>query len=451
MKAALHIALTFFRFLPLQRALNVICAVLMALAVLTAALSHADLAMVPAYLGIATLALAPLMGGGLALRYYLALPTLALRPKGRGRVMLGATLAITLIAVLFTLPLLVARLLLPSVEQAHLFPANLFAMIWHGTALVWIFVFMVSNSRWGLLVMALLPFLIGKFAVKLVMLLFHAPWLLGAGLTVWLAFALWYLRPRLIRRVMWIGNAGTESARRSQAPVAESIEPCSRDTAVRQYLMGSPKLYGHALNGLIALASAALMMVLMHWATRGRQNTDAARWPVLFLTYFVVFGMVAGYTIARRARLLWLRAGLDRSELFLLAERTGLTASYVSAGTAAVGVALWLWARTPESGPGLLVALLALMLFAPCLFYLGMALTRGWNIADVLSGAGMFGLLVAHVLLLQPWAPTVGHGIPVLMGISLLLIPGLRFHARRRWKRLDWQVAGLPTLRKRIA
>jgi hypothetical protein len=449
MKAVLNIAFTFFRFLPLQRALSVICAVLLALAVLSAALSQPDLAMLPAFLGVATLVLAPVMGGGVALRYCLSLPALALRPHGRGRVMLGATLAITLIAVLVTLPVVVARL--AAAQPLSLFPATLFAMIWTGTALIWIVVFVISNSRQGLALMMLLPFLFAKFSASLVPLLLHAPWLLSAGLAAWVAFALWYLRPHPIRRVTWLGGAPAQANEQSETFLADPLETRFREMATRQYLLGKPSLSHHAFTGLAALVFVALLMLWMNWVTHGRQNANAARWPLVFLCQFTLFGMSMGYSIVRRARLLWLRAGLDRSGLFVLAERTGLTASYLSIGVAASGLALWMWARSPETGPGLLVAVPAILVLAASLFYLGMALTRGWNVLDVLLGAGLLGLLIAHFVLLRPWAPTAGPRMPWLIGISVMLIPVLRLHALYRWRSLDWRIATIPPMQKRAA
>jgi hypothetical protein len=157
------------------------------------------------------------------------------------------------------------------------------------------------------------------------------------------------------------------------------------------------------------------------------------------------------YMTTRRARMLWLRTGSDRASLFAMAERKGLLAALWSLLLLTAALAALTLLRRPEHLAALVVFALAQIPVWACLFYGGLCLTRGWTAEEVLLFIGLAVLLVFEMATLQPFQVLRAGGLsPASMslgvGVAVLLIPLLRWYARRRWLALDWRVARMPSL-----
>ncbi len=171
--------------------------------------------------------------------------------------------------------------------------------------------------------------------------------------------------------------------------------------------------------------------------------------PVTFVT---IFSGVAGgmsYMVARRARMLWLRAGLDRAGLFALGERTSLVAFSQMVLSAAVVLGVFSIVVKPEMTARILIYVVTQLAYATVVFYFGLSQTRAWTAAGV-AGCILIGLgMIAQMILLLPQNARIPPAIaPALFGISVLLALLLRHHARKRWLTLDWHLTRPPVIQR---
>ena len=86
----------------------------------------------------------------------------------------------------------------------------------------------------------------------------------------------------------------------------------------------------------------------------------------------------------------------------------------------------------------------ALATLTVALFYLGMSLTRGLAAGDVLL---ILVILVAGSIMFSAIHPAhhlTVRGTVLVAGVFAAGALLLRWHALRRWRRLDWRVARLP-------
>jgi hypothetical protein len=454
-KATLRIAFSAFSLVPLQRWLNVVGGAMVVIGTLVALTAPNPQVSIGAtavlsLIGTFFIVMAPLFFGGFALRYASTRSLLHLRPHGRARMLAGATLAITLIAGLVTLPILVEYLYLAwhggTAQLARLpgglKPTSWFMAAWAFTATAWLALFIVSASR---LLMMMTPALVVAIPVLLRARApgsLQAPVALGCTLAAWALFAIWYLRAQRVRAPGWLADRSPlgfgESTIGPVAPLSPTADGPSPQIAQRLYLLGSTSLLGSALAGLIpALIILVLMKILM--------KRDAGQeMPAHFLFALCFIGGSIGFMVTRRARHLWLRTGLPRIALFHQVERLALPTSLLTFGTGAtllLGVSLW---GRPELAPQLLLYAAAGVALSTSLFYLGCSWTRGWNAEDILATLGLNVLVMVVLVMIDPEhdAPLARIGIGA--GVFVLLTLLLRWHARRRWRVLDWRVTRLP-------
>jgi hypothetical protein len=157
MKAVLRVTLAYFTFVPLMSWLGVLGALLLALGViihLSGGGQHGG-ALVPAIFGSSLIGIGPVFSGGAVLRYASSLTTMMLRPRARVRILLGTTLALTLVALLITIPFLMDPPITngrPSPE-----PALIFQVAWSAMALNWTCIFALSRYRYGVVMIWLVP------------------------------------------------------------------------------------------------------------------------------------------------------------------------------------------------------------------------------------------------------------------------------------------------------
>jgi hypothetical protein len=453
MSAVLRIALAYFELVPVQRWVNLggLLLVLLGALPLVASDGDDDLAgsvFAIALIGVVLILLTPGFAGGAALRLASARSKLHLRPHGQWRVLLGSTLALTLLAGVATLPALGAQLfdavhgtgVPPRIPR----PLESFQVAWAVMALSWIGMFALSRSPVAMFLFGLVPIMgiqLARFARG------WFPGLTGdhvlvVGLGAWGLFSLWYLTTQNIRRPSNLPSFSWKTGG-EYSPFQFFLriddlrpEPASRATAVSQYLFGCASRRLFVLNG-IWIAAIFLVVAMM-----GAHERTVGPGQMLFMLPFLAFFCAAmGYTTARRARFLWLRAGVDRAGLFSLASRLGLLGALSTWGTVAGTVALFAILREPAHAPGVLLFIAAQAAAATCMFYAGLAIVTDWAVRDVLLVIGLVIQALLQVSILGP--NQVGDVVfpwTTLLVLASALALLLRWYGRRQWRALDWQV-----------
>lgn len=452
MKAVLRIALAYFDMSIIQRWINAAGLVVLAMAgafiVMSQGPGDSKIVFGVCCFGAGLILVLPAFGGGIGMRLASRPGVLQLRPHGRARLLAGTTLAVTLFALVATLPSLAVELYFAvrAFERGALdFPPPLamFQFMWAAFALSFIYVFAVSRSLLGMVAYWLLPAVltgVGRNIDDWHLLL--APWqVLAFGLLGWILFAGWYLRAASIRRPAHVNSSSNTTGENTPfdwllaSENARTDEP-TRHRATWQYLLGCASSRFFVITGLWIAA----VFVLMHvFAAPGKRPGQ-----MLFMLPFLIFHIgTVGYTSARRARFLWLRAGMSREALFHMVERQALRASLTTwaiVAVAAVAVAAY---PDPSRLPQLLVYTAAQCVVAVVAFYAGLAIVKDWHIGDMLL---FIFLGVLFVVQMVPGAAAMRDGSltdasVVIAPIAAALALVLRFHAMRRWRGLDWQVA----------
>lgn len=465
MSAILRIALAYFSFVPIQRWINIAGAALMGTGLLCAVLmQHRPATAVGAIsalgmLGMILVVLAPGFAGGVALRFASSHTMLNVRPYGRLRMMLGATLAITLVAMLMTLPVLASQLLVRHysgrISPHYLPPAQLFQLAWSLTVALWIWTFFACGSRVLVLVIGFGPLVVSKlydimqprFEPFLATVTLPGPAILfTAALMAWAAFAIWYARThsiRLPRMTSGWARSGTPITYDYSSAIGflkrTSGKPGSLSPAQaqRQFLLGTTSPVAPLTTGAILTFAVLLVRHFMDISDPTRQVPD------FYLLVFTMVGAPLGLLMVARSRLLWLRAGLTRAGLFSLAEREGLATYSLTLGMGVIGFVAISLANRPDMAAAILIFTAAQIAFALCLFYLGMIHTRGWDAESVLLPIGLVLVYGLQAIATRPRGG-MPPGIPAAaLGLILLLAWLLRRRARGRWLALDWRVARL--------
>jgi hypothetical protein len=407
-------------------------------------------------IGAMLILLTPVFGGGVVLRLASTPGKLHLRPHGRLRVLLGSTLAITAMALVATLPALGALLfqwLHGTPHPGRIPPPWLsFQISWSMIALYWILMFALSRTVLLVFLFGLLPIAVinvGQFIIR------SLPGVTGlhillSGLVAWAMFGAWYLRagsiraPAVPRGFNW-NTSGEDSPFQfllgeERARPGENL----RARAVYQYLFGcaGPRLF--VITGLWV---AAIFLVVHMFSTNGHR-TGPGPWQLLFMLPFVSFCSVTmGYTTARRARFLWLRAGTDRAGLFAVASRLGLRAAMICWGVIAGTVALYVIARDPVGAGPVLLFVASQGIVAIGMFYAGLSLVRDWSAGEVLLCIGLTVLFLAQCFLVPS---AFRDDFVASTSITLLIAAVLAFllygYAARQWRSVDWKLIRMTRL-----
>jgi hypothetical protein len=146
--------------------------------------------------------------------------------------------------------------------------------------------------------------------------------------------------------------------------------------------------------------------------------------------------------VARRSKLLWLRGGLDRLELFRLCE----IQAWKALGATILPMPLLVviaWLLDHSTGFSNTVFLGFQFCAGACLLYYGLMHVRGWRVSDILCGVGLFAawftvFLTARYVLQTPWL------MPAFAVTAAAVAAALRLVARHRWQRIDWLVCKPP-------
>lgn len=451
MKPILHLLRGYFSMVPLQRWLNTLGLLLLAAsAICTIGARNAVLGLL--IFGVVSLALAPALAGGVALRFASTRSMLHLRPDGRRNLLIASTLAITLLALLITLPFIVEGWLDLRRGQPRATPMQVFPVVWTGVALLWISLFTCSRSGPSMGLVGLLPVTVLTIGKALGPLVPHPLWWLLPGLVAWLLFMRWYLRTESVNRPANLTNPGLHGD--AQAPLLRFLEPLipdgesSRSKLQQLYLLGT-SVAGFAVSGLwVALIFLGVNM-LVTWINSSHRGAGAATQQLLFMLPFLGFFMFSiGQVIIRNARRLWLRERMDRSALFRTAEWHGLRACLATwSVTAALVLAVSL-AREPSIARFAVLFVAAHTSLAICLFYGGMAMTRTWTGEWIFRNGLLVTLLGAFFMVylyqLKPELDASPATIIRMIIAALVFAAALRAYAASAWKNLDWRVARLP-------
>lgn len=440
MKAVIRIALTYFTFSPLQSWLCAIGLSTVAFSLLVRLVAGAGPgAMALAFIGVALVCMGPVFGGGVILRHGSSRHTMMLRPYARLRLLLGTTLAMSVVALLVVMPFLLDK---PADPQGNRAPAiaDVFAIAWGVLAMDWICVFALSAYRLG-------PALLWIAPVVTVNLFRYQPpqqvpapvVALVAGVGLWAAFSAWYLRRRSHGPSLaaGIGSLATNDAglRSPFLPSTTPPAPRSLPEARRKWLFGDASWTNHALIGA---GSTLLVVVLLFWLLDRVPAREKSLTGGLLYIGLLISSFSCGYWLVGRSRALWLRTGLDRAGLLRHAEVAGLLPVVITALASILIIVLTqLWLRPDLLVPILLNAL-AQMTLAACLAYAGLSFTTSWSVETVLGFIASWMLGMSGFILLgagrSPRYLVVA--IALLSGLALLL----RTNALRRWRSLDWRV-----------
>lgn len=448
MSTVLRIALTYFQMVTLQRWLNLGGLLLLALgAVLVYFADTVDDAkgvFMACLFGVMLIATVPALGGGIALRMASRPTIVHLRPHGRVKILLGTTLAMTLIVLLLTIPTLVANSVM---VLRDLSPSNRFGeasavllLVWPLGAMSWIIMFATSRTMLGALAFPLVV----MGAMKLAFLLQTHPkltiiLLVTVGPAAWLLFSLWYLRAGRIQQPLPpFCTPGGEQAPFQWLLGGERAQNPATTPAVAtfHYLLGVSSYWIFLMSGVWIALLFLLMQVIVPRAGSTRDGLLMSMLP--FLTFN---SAVMGYTTARRARLLWLRTGADRAGLYRLAERLGLCASMITWSLVAGAVLAYALVMNPENARSTSLFVAAQGAAAVCMFYGGFALVKDWSVLDKAITLVLLVLFLVQLTVLGPRQT----GSPVQSWTWLLLIASvlalaLRWYGQHQWRLVDWRL-----------
>jgi hypothetical protein len=159
---------------------------------------------------------------------------------------------------------------------------------------------------------------------------------------------------------------------------------------------------------------------------------------------FLVFQFEStGYVTARRARMLWLRGGMNRQALFNLAEWQGLRASFISWGVVAGMTAAITPMRDSSPATEVLLYIGTQGAIGVVAFYAGAGVVKDWHIGDmplfILLGLMFVVSIVVGRDSWQDGYTLAASGFTTLIAVVLVVL--LRLLAVHRWRSLDWRVA----------
>lgn len=428
MKASLRIALTLFSYQAVQSWVILVCAIGAVIGVLVRVYDVTGVF-------VTFLLMSPAFFGGMALRTISSPTALHLLPYGRRRMLLGATGTITLVALIWTTPVTVFQLLgLRTPDGSSMFdlpPPGTFLSGWGVTALVWVWSFFASRHRY-LFGFSWIPFgltiqLIGQLHLRPDL---RANVLFVAGAVAWVGLALWYLQTPSVMRPFEASDRARGGPRRPRIDQA----PVPRPLALHKYLAGTWSLWPQVLTG----TAITLLWLVVNRLLDGTNR----ELPVDYLLFISFASFWSSPQLVRRARLVWLRAGLDRAGLFAATERHALRAMLALLGLPTVILVATSLVQRPDLTAAILLFAATQWVVSFCFLQAGLAETRGVNLETVLVFGGLVVLFLVMSITLQPYRgaylATYLATIAVFGGLALLL----RRSASRAWRTLDWRVAG---------
>jgi hypothetical protein len=214
-----------------------------------------------------------------------------------------------------------------------------------------------------------------------------------------------------------------------------------------------PKAYiDHVLRRSVAGREADLVLGTANpWLLIGLQvvpivfaTTIGFYSSAIWLFYLTIFSTVAGAIAcyaAERSRVLWLRGGWSRADLFVLVERSFWRHNSLVLGVLiALMVGIGSYTALPVS---LLAAGVPLLLISTVLStYLGLMVTRGLRFAEgALAVAVMLALMAVAIIAARSGGSSKDIVIVVVLEVVLSTAAlALRSAAKARWASIDWML-----------
>ncbi len=219
----------------------------------------------------------------------------------------------------------------------------------------------------------------------------------------------------------------------------------STQRASSQLLLGVSSPFRYAL---MSTAWIAVFFAGFTFLTPGRARVPGYEFVILF-------GGIANaqlaYMCTRRARMLWLRTGTDRTSLFSMVENHGLAGTLWSLVLMTVVLGAFTFVRAPERvGPFLMLAAVHIPAWVG-LFYSGMTLTRDVTLTDVILYVGIGVLIIVEMTYLVPGGARSPQVLATVVVVSLVACVLFRMLAKHRWMSLDWRVARMPAMGQRVS
>ncbi len=244
-----------------------------------------------------------------------------------------------------------------------------------------------------------------------------------AGIAIWAAFAALVLFGARLRR---FANRGLLRGARSRLPGVSYAAGAELDL-----LLGTARPWVVALGQAVPVAAAGWLIF------------DLRAWTFFLVLFTAIQGAITS-TAAARSRVLWLRLGWTRAEMFQRVE-----AAYWRYNAYSLGVLLLLFigfgAYRELSTPVLALGLPLLVLGSVVSSYLGLMMTRGLRWLEIVLGIGTMTLLIRASLATSDAEAGMALAVELELALAALAVT-YRWWAKRRWLRLDWLVCRDATL-----
>lgn len=443
MKGILQTAILCYTWVPLQRRLLAIGAVLilaghLGLLLLGTTGGLAFLLLLCVLLSSSFIGVSMVVSTGVMWRSVSAPRTLALLPYARVKLLLGVLVAMLGFAALLTASFALFRLEAPPTPALQPSLLGMFVYLLGIATAVTLFFFLLTGTYYVAVVAIVVCGIAGRLPVISGMAAWVGtiPLLATATVLAWVAFAGWYLRVRRVAPTGWYGWSGRPARNSPNLPTRVSQIDTSRESAVTVQLLGLTSLSRLMRQGwLIALVAAVLL--LLQGAPGRPRAVSAALFLIFLLVSIGMFPLGVSRIVASRSRTLWLTGGCSRERLFLLCESWTWRCLGASAGpVAAVLIAAWVFLPHPIRNWGYF--LLTALASAVFVLYLGLM--------DV-TGRGLSKLSVEVLAMFACWAPVVLSSIltatvtpamqlsPVAQLIGAVV---LRWVGKNHWRRIDW-------------
>ncbi len=266
--------------------------------------------------------------------------------------------------------------------------------------------------------------------------------LLTASLLAWCVFTITYVRTspmNLPQPNTGFGLPHTRTAAANaailNAAILRSRPQPARQDALRTMLTGIVSVRG-LWRALILGVAVTVVVSLLTAGTKGRGDI-ALMWAAMISGFAMISSAIVMGVLTRRARFLWLTAGLGRAELFTTVERQSWCLLFLGVGIAVVVAAPPL----VFSGSERFLALLMIPFASGvATIYLSLLLVRGARLADNLIRAAGAAIIIAEFVT----ALTESRALYPLICAQIVLVPLLREVARRRWQTIDWLIHRVP-------
>lgn len=343
-----------------------------------------------------------------------------------------------LVSIFFVLalPVLLALMLLASGAPLPAGPVLVYPVLML-SAYFWMF-FFVPASFWGVLLFVLALLVASRMPEpQLAGFMEGIGPAVGAAVLVagWTAFVVWYLRAARIGPFRVPLQALQQFGLRLQLDLRERV-PVHDAITVYVWNRTRPdaRQWFWMMVTVVALGGVITFLV---------RTASDLMWPTVVLLVVLLTSFAVGKAAAHRARLLWLKAPLSRTEIYSTIEQ-GLWRMYVPTMLGMVLVFLAFIGMFQRVSVPLLVALFPFAAAAvPFGCYLGLMWVRGWRVLDAAMAVVLLLSLAgaAWIVLRDPARYDLLLALAAFDAAAALACRAIGLH---RWPRVDWLEVRLP-------